>query len=190
MTPLHRRVADLFYPLADFYSSHHENLPRLEEIPGDDMPLPYRSLLVHEQDMTSTLESYWGTTLHLKVLDKHIEEASLTRQVILVKDTDDQPVEFGAIRIQLDRFEGSARQEIVECHRPLGNLLLHFKMNFSCRPSAFFSFESDETIRQAFNLTEPHTLYGRHTILVNDAEETLAEVVEILPPLQNPTLAE
>ena len=190
MTPLHRRVADLFYPLADFYSSHHENLPRLEEIPGESVPPPYRSLLVHEQDMTSTLESYWGTSLHLKVLDKHIEEASLTRQVVLLKDTDDQPVEFGAIRIQLDRFEDSLREEIVVSHRPLGNLLSHFKIDFSCRPSAFFSFESDETIRQAFNLTKTHTLYGRHTIIVNDAEETLAEVVEILPPLQNPTIPE
>lgn len=190
MTPLHRRVADLFFPLADFYSSHGEKPPRITQIPGESVPPPYRSLLVHEQDMTSTLESYWGTSLHLKVLDKHIEDASLTRQVVLLTDTEELPVEFGAIRIQLDRFEDSAREEIVACLRPLGNLLLHFKIDFSCRPSAFFSFESDRTIRQAFALTETHTLYGRHTILVNDVEETLAEVVEILPPLQNSTLPE
>lgn len=190
MTSLHRRVADLFFPLSDFYSSHNEKLPRIVQIPGESVPPPYRSLLVHEQDMTSTLESYWGTSLHLKILDKQIENASLTRQVLLLTDTDEQPVEFGAIRIQLNRFEDSAREEILACHRPLGNLLLHFKMSFSCLPSAFFSFESDETIQHAFALTEPHTLYGRHTILVNDVEETLAEVVEILPPLQNPTLPE
>ena len=190
MTPLHRRVADLFFPLADFYSSHDEKLPRIAQIPGESVPPPYHSLLVHEQDMTSTLESYWGTSLHLKVLDKHLENASLTRQVVLLTDSEEQPVEFGAIRIQLDRFEDSAREEIVACHRPLGNLLLHFKMAFSCHPNAFFSFESDEMIRNAFALTEPHMLYGRHTILVNDVEETLAEVVEILPPFQNPTLPE
>ena len=33
-------------------------LPVMEQIQADEMPEPYRSLLVHDSDMTSTLEEF------------------------------------------------------------------------------------------------------------------------------------
>jgi chorismate-pyruvate lyase len=182
MTPFLRQIADLFHPLTDFYSPQGVQGLHVAPIKGDTMPRPYRDLLVHDQDMTSTLETYWGTSFHLKVLDKHVETTQLTRQVVLLSDEDDRPVEFGAIRICLDRFGDEARKTIISCQRPLGNILNEHGLSFTCRPNAYFTFESDEIASRAFLLTGAHTLYGRHNLLENDAGSVLAEVVEILPP--------
>jgi hypothetical protein len=183
MTPMFKQIADLFYPLSDFYASHGVTLPSVVPIEGKSIPSPYRELLVHEQDMTSKLETYWKSPLSVKVLEKHEEPSQLTRQVVLVTDSG-KPTEFGAIRINLDSFSPDARVKILACEKPLGALLKDHGMAFRCRPNAFFSFACDEIARQAFHLGQSHTLYGRHNILMNDQEETLAEVVEILPPLE------
>ena len=84
MTPLQRQIADLFSPLTDFYASHHSEPPRVIELIGTDIPLPYRDLLVHDQDMTSTLETHFDVTLQVRVLEKNLDETHLTRQVVLV----------------------------------------------------------------------------------------------------------
>jgi hypothetical protein len=183
MTPLQRQIADLFCPLADFYSSHGAEPPRIRRMAGADLPLPYRDLLVHRQDMTSTLEAFIGATLHVRVLEKQESESHLTRQVVLVSDDDGSIAEFGAIRIQLGPFEPAARAEILACRFPLGTILNRHGITYVCRPTAYFVFESDEIARRAFGLDGAHTLYGRHNLLLGLNETMLAEVVEILPPL-------
>lgn len=183
MTPLTRQFADLFHPLADFYSEQDVMSLHIQPIEGDAVPAPYHDLLVHEKDMTSTLEAHFDTTFRLHVLDKHVETSQLTRQVVLVSEADDRPVEFGAIRIRLDRFEGALRETIVACKRPLGSILNEAGLAFHCHPNAYFTFQSDEIAQRAFQLDEGHILYGRHNRLVDGDEAILAEVVEILPPL-------
>ena len=188
MTPLSRQVADLFHPLTDLYTTSDVMRLHIRPIDAVTVPAPYCDLLIHAQDMTSTLEAYWNTTFRLQVLDKHVEDSQLTRQVVLLSNADDRPVEFGAIRINLDLFEAPPRAEILECRRPLGAILTRHGVAFECRPNAFFSFVGDEIARRAFDLHEAHTLYGRHNLLQDDEGAVLAEVVEILPPM--PLLAE
>lgn len=183
MTPLQRQVVDLLYPLADFYSAGGVTLPRVTAMDHRDVPEPYRGLLVHERDMTSTLERFWKSSLHLRVLDKHQEDSQLVRQVVLLRDTDERPVEFGAIRINLDAFESDARAAIVECRVPLGAILDRSRVAYTCSPSAYFSFVSDTIAQHAFDIDGSHMLYGRHNTLLDPNGETLAEVVEILPPM-------
>lgn len=190
MTPLHDQVADLFCPLTDFYSSHRTRPPRITPIEGDRLPRPYRDLLVHDQDMTSTLEAHFGVALHVRVLEKLVNTSHLTRQVVLEGAEGDIVAEFGAIRIVLDRFGAEARSEILDCRLPLGTILNRRGVAFACRPNAFFSFESDEIARRAFHLQGSHILYGRHNHLVDSTEQPLAEVVEILPPLKAPATPE
>jgi hypothetical protein len=44
------------YPLDEFYARSGLPLPRIERTSGEEVPEPYRSLLVHQNDMTPTLE--------------------------------------------------------------------------------------------------------------------------------------
>ena len=42
---------DLLFPLDLFYRSAGAELPHLRLVPGEDVPEPYRSLLVHQRDL-------------------------------------------------------------------------------------------------------------------------------------------
>ncbi|MDX1563747.1 MAG: hypothetical protein R3236_00010 [Phycisphaeraceae bacterium] len=184
MTPLEGKITDLMRPLVDFYTTHGQSVPSVQEIEGDQMPEPYRQLLVHSNDMTPTLEDYWAEPIHLKPLLIHQENDLLSRQVVLVGSQSHRPVEFGAIRIYLDRFPEAVRQEIVEGRTPLGAILREHRLEHRSRPSGFFKIESDPVTTASFDLQEPHTLYGRHNVLLDSNDRILAEVVEILPPAE------
>ncbi len=183
MTPLVHRIADLMFPLEEFYADRGDALPQVEAMNAGELPPPYRDLLVHDRDMTSTLQDHFGEPVALRLLEVRRDGQWLRRQVVLVGASSQRPVEYGAIRINLGRFERDAVHRIVDCRQPLGGILHDCGVDHSCRPSAFFRFLSDPATRVAFQLVGPTMLYGRHTLIHDQSDQTLAEVVEILPPL-------
>ncbi|MHC4993949.1 MAG: hypothetical protein ACYTGQ_02750 [Planctomycetota bacterium] len=182
--PLVKKVADLLYPLTDFYSSSGAPLPDVQAIPGERMPEPYRGLLVHTNDMTPTLADYVGEEIHLRLLNKIETDRVLYRQVVLVAGEEEHAIEFGAIKIYLDRFDEEPRRLIREGYVPLGTILGDFNIEHECRPNGFFSFIADFAVEAAFCLSGPERLYGRHSLHLNPEGLPLSEVVEILPPLE------
>ena len=182
MSPVEDRIANLLYPLTDFYADSGNDAPAIEVIQGENMPQPYRSLLVHDRDMTPTLEEHCAGPVHLEVLRVRREPDALYRQVLLVPDGSRRPVEFGAIRIELRRFAEEPASQIVGCRKPLGAILRDFQIPHTSRPTAFFAVAPDAVIRDALGLDDGPTLYGRHNVISDARERILAEVVEILPP--------
>ena len=174
------------YPLDEFYASAGLALPQLRAIQGDEMPEPYRSLLVHENDMTPTLESFHGGRIHIEVLSRRQENGYYFREVILHMDGSEKPVEFGAIKIDLNLFPESARKLILEERLPLGTILHDCRLVHLSRPTAFLEVLSDEFIDRGFKLEGTHTLYGRRNTLWTPEHKALADIVEILPP-ENPS---
>jgi chorismate-pyruvate lyase len=181
MSPVKERITNLLYPLTDFYAGAQS--PRVEVIDGAVMPQPYRGLLVHDRDMTPTLEAYCGSPIHLNALRVRRTPKALYRQVLLVSDEGGRPIEFGAIRIELAAFDGQARELITGCRKPLGAILRDLRVPHTSRPTAFFAVEPDALICKALHLSGEPLLYGRHNVIVGGDAQTLAEVVEILPPL-------
>ncbi|MEX2672362.1 MAG: hypothetical protein WD294_09665 [Phycisphaeraceae bacterium] len=186
MTPLVNRIAELLYPLSDFYAASGARLPDVETVDGLKMPQPFRRLLVHRNDMTPTLEAFAGQRIGLRTLEVHRGEDALYRQVVLITDGDEQPMEFGAIKIYVDRFEAEAREKILGCRCPLGTILHDYKIKHASRPTDFFSMTSDPVIAGALGLEDAErTLYGRHNVLWDAENMPLAEVVEVLPPFDD-----
>ena len=170
------------YPLDEFYARSGLNLPPLDQVDGEAVPEPYKTLLVHERDMTSTLETFHKTGIHLRLISREQRGDEYFREVVLVLDDSEKPVEFGAIRINLALFSESARAAILEERFPLGHILKDFAIEYQSRPKAFLRMASDKTINKLLGLTGAHLLYGRRNSLLNPAGESLAEIVEILPP--------
>ncbi len=174
-------VSKLF-PLDFFYRRAELKLPEHHFISGAEVPEPYRDLLVHEQDMTGTLQRFHQSKLHLQLLSLFKEKGEIYREVTLVKE-DESPVEFGAIRIDLTHFPEEARAEIEAGYTPLGAILSERKVSFLSRPSRFFAVESDALINKALRLNGAFRLFGRVNKLRSPEQNILAEVVEILPPI-------
>ncbi len=170
------------YPLNDFYSRQGELMPPLDEIDPERIPQPYKSLLVHQHDMTSTLENYHDARIHLKIIGKARRGDEYFREVALLAEGSEKPVEFGAIKISLELFPESARQQILDERWPLGRILNESGVKFTSQPRAYLRVASDKLIDSVLHLTGAHLLYGRRNSLRDGAGRSLAEIVEILPP--------
>jgi len=169
------------YPLDDFYARAGLPLPNIERIQGETMPEPYRSLLVHERDMTPTLEKFHGADIHLRILKREQRDDFYFREVMLLLDGSDMPVEFGANKVSLVLFPPKARQLILEERIPLGRVLKECEIPHATFAKAFFRVAPDELISSVLNLNSPTWLYGRKATILDGQKRPLSEIVEILP---------
>lgn len=177
-----RPVYSDVYPLDEFYKERGEPLPVIGHVEPDEIPEPYKSLLVHNGDMTSRLENFHRDTIQIQLLARHTHENEYFREVVLVLNGGGTPVEFGAIKIVLDLFPLEAQKEILKEHRPLGHILKKFSITHSSQPESFLTVSSDAFMNHALKLDGVHSLFGRRNTLVDQWERPLAEIVEILPP--------
>ncbi len=111
------------FPLNDFYSHAGLTLPRIEVIAADAVPEPYKSLLVHTNDMTPTLEKFHNSKIHLEIIKRDQRGSFYLREVVLRLDHDEKPVEFGANKVYLGRFPEEAKEFILAEMVPLGRIL-------------------------------------------------------------------
>lgn len=173
---------NLIYPLNEFYERLGLPLPAVTRVDGQQMPEPYKTLLVHNRDMTPTLERAHDRSILLRVLGSTLSGGVLSREVLLLPEGAEAPVAFGASKIHLEYFPDEARPELLEGKRPLGAILRAHGIAHTGRPEIFLEVTADDLIHQALGLTTPARLYGRRNALFDAAGRTLAEVVEILPP--------
>jgi chorismate-pyruvate lyase len=171
------------HPLDEFYGQLGLTLPPLEQVDGEEVPQPYKELLVHHDDMTPTLEKFHGRNIHLRLLGRRQKGDEYYREVVLLLDGTEEPVEFGAIKMHLNLFPAEARHHILDELRPLGHVMQECAVQHCSRPKAFLRLASDQFINRALKLTGVHVLHGRRNTLFDLRNRPLAEIVEILPPV-------
>jgi chorismate-pyruvate lyase len=173
---------NLFYPLNEFYDEAGKPLPDVVQIAGPDIPEPYRSLLVHDRDMTPTIEEACCSKVQLRILKYAVHGSVVSRQIVLVPEGGTRAVVFGAIKIYLKYFPPEAKSLVTEKKLPLGTILRTQGMAHASRPDAYIQVAADPLINEALNLTGSARLYGRRNVLLDAEQNTLARVLEILPP--------
>ncbi len=174
-------VLPFAYPLDEFYALAKRPLPAIEQVEGEDVPEPYRKLLVHQHDMTPTLEKFHDERIYLNVISRQTRGDFYFREVILLTQRTRTPVEFGAIKINLALFPAGARRLILEEQEPLGTILGEFKISHTSRPKAFLRIEADAFIKGALQLARQAGALRPAQHAVRSAARPLAEIVEILP---------
>lgn len=174
-------IAVVLDPLNREDLSAREAVQGVEPIEPALIPEPYRSLLVHDSDMTPTLSAWWESPIALRPLVVFRDGDLLHRQVVLTADAGRIPVEAGAIRIHLKRFPPEALPVIVRGRQPLGAVLSEYRIPHVSDPQGFFRLPANRFLKEAFQDPRDQTLYGRCNRLSDAAGKTLAEVVEILP---------
>jgi chorismate-pyruvate lyase len=173
---------NLIYPLSEFYEQSGLSLPIVARVEGQEIPPPYRSLLVHEHDMTPTLENAYRGSIQLRVLQYQLRDHVVSRQVALLVEGNERPVAFGAIKIHLEHFPPRARRLVLERQQPLGTILRAQGVEHTSHPDAFVRVTSDAVINGALQLSGSYQLFGRRNVILDSEQRTLAQVVEILPP--------
>jgi hypothetical protein len=170
----------ILYPLDRAYAQAGVAPPRAKRIDPDRIPSPYRALLVHERDMTLTLEQHFGGRVVLRPLSTFSNHASYYRRVLLVQEYSGRPVEMGAIRMTLGAFSPRIQALIRQNRIPLGRILRDGGVNFLSRPRVFFAITPNPEMMGVFWMREPRTLYGRQTEVLLDSMR-IGDIVEVLP---------
>ncbi len=170
----------MLFPLDFVYARSGVLLPQVSEIDPEDIPLPYRSLLVHQTDMTLTLERHFGGRVALRPLATFMNGPWYFRRVLLAQEYTGRPVEMGAIRIRIQAFPDRIRKQILRNDVPLGRLLRDGGVNYESRPKTFLSVTPNSEMMGVFWMREPKTLYGRRTEMIQDGTK-IGDIVEVLP---------
>ena len=174
---------DALYPLSFMRAAR--NLPALtyEKIEPMDMPEPYRSLLVHEGDMTSRLEAHHECLIKVSRLRSSNNGKLYFREVMLQTEVDEKPTEYGAIEVNLHSLPEEIRPLVIQARQPLGGILNDHRIPYSSAPRAFLKVVPDGPIVEAFGTVEADYLYGRSNVISGYNGDVIAQIVEILPPL-------
>src|SRR5262249_48961844 len=147
--------------LENFYVKRSLPCPTLERLKENEVPQPYRRLLVHSSDMTPTLENFYEQSLGIKVLGRELRPEVYEREVLLTISTAARPVAYGAICIFLNYLPPVARRCVLEEQRPLGNILIGEGVPHLSWPQAFFRLQSDPNIESVLGLSQTCQLFGR-----------------------------
>ena len=174
------RSEGLLYPLDLVYERAGIEIPRVEVVAPDDIPLPYRSLLAHDIDMTLTLERHFGGRVVLRPLSTFTLGDSYFRRVLLVQEYAGQPVEMGAIRMRLDAFSDEIRGQILNNEVPLGRILREGRFEYESHVKAFLRVTPNPEMMGVFWMRESRTLYGRRTEVLHGGAR-IGDIVEVLP---------
>jgi chorismate-pyruvate lyase len=174
---------NLLFPLDQFLLRAGRSLPPVVQVAGEEVPEPYRTLLVGDHDMTPTLEAFHRDRVNLRVLEQQREGDAYRRLVVLTLGASGRPIEFGAIVIDLGCFSPPTRDLVLGGDRPLGSILASERIQHASRPSAFIRVRSDAFINDALGLTGTADLYGRRNRLMLPDDRILADIIEILPSM-------
>src|SRR5262245_14521297 len=170
----------ILYPLDALYARAGIVGPIVKRTTAQRIPSPYHGLLVHENEMTSTLERHFGGRVTVRVLSRFARSRSYFRRVLLVLESTGRPVSMGAVRLRLDVFSPAVRARILGEKTPLGRIFSEAGILYESRPTAFLEVTPNAEMMGVFWMSEPRTLYGRRTQLTV-AGEKIGDIVEILP---------
>ncbi len=157
-------------------------LPEYALITPDQMPEPYRGLLVHNHHMTVTVEAFYGSPVNVHVLERRRVGDTYARKILLELQSDGRVVQFGVPRIHLNFCSEPVRAAILEEKTPLGRILITHDVLRRIEPTAYFRITPGPRLTKWFGLDRPQTTYGRLGIIHCD-EQPAIELLEILAPI-------
>lgn len=150
-----------------------------EWVEVDEVELPYRDLLCHARDMTSTLARFHEGEVSLEVFQKRSDQGAYLREVLL--RVGEKAVEYGVIRIHLENFPSSLREEVVAAEKPLGTILNESALTYFSEPGGFLKISGKSFKPHFFPSPSSKFLFGRYNTLLNADRKILARIIEILP---------
>ncbi len=153
-----------------------------EHIPSALTPEPYRTMLVHNEHMTVTMEAHHGTTVDVRVIAKRLDGDVYSREIVLLKSGTDRVVQFGIVRFHLHYVTAEVRDEILAERTPLGRGLIEHNVLRHIDLGAVLRITAATGLADLLQMPENGVTYGRlATIFCN--RKPAVDLLEISAPL-------
>ncbi len=105
----------------------YENIAELgefAEVPPETLPNPFREMLAHTSHMTVTMEQHHDSAVDVNVLDRQSTSNHYSRKILLRRQSDQQVVQFGIVRLASAYLDEAIREKIEREDVPLGRILI------------------------------------------------------------------
>jgi chorismate-pyruvate lyase len=167
--------------LIGIFFQQSEQLGEFREVEADEMPEVDRSLLSHDHHMTVTVESFHASLVNVDVLTTDISGDHYARKILLRRQSDDQVVQFGIMRLDLGFLEPEVRAEILSQQTPLGRILIEHDVLREVQLVALWKIQAGPDLADYFGIAQQAEVYGR-TALIYCNGEPVVELLEIITP--------
>lgn len=149
-------------------------------IAAEALPPTARRLLAHSEHMTSTLASFYGEAVALRVLQERDTGVSgYLRRIALFLPSSGRVVEYGVVWIDFSRLPASVCDEIRSHRRPLGEVLIAHNVLRRVRPQHFVHYSRGAAFLTVFDESDRGAAYGRLATIECD-EQPAIRLLEVV----------
>ncbi|MDP7255190.1 MAG: hypothetical protein QGF00_36680 [Planctomycetota bacterium] len=167
----------------DLFSIFEKNpdAPEHRFVDGEDVPEPYRSLLVHEDHMTVTMEGFYNEPVVLRVVEVARKDNLYARKILLTAGEGGKVTQFGIMRFNFDYCTDEVRDEIIEGVTPLGYILIKHNLLRRIDVHSFLRLQPNDEVAGYFEIENAGPTYGRLATIFCD-EKPAVELLEVASP--------
>lgn len=174
-------AGDRLAALTLIFGQHPSDLGRWLTVDPEAMPRPYRSLLVHNEHMTVTVEAHHASRVNVRVLEVRREDDWYARKILLTSADTDRVVQFGIMRIDFRHCTRAVEEAVVAAKTPLGRILIEHDVLRRISAESFLRVVPAGELLTDFELAVPVTTYGRLATIFC-ADEPAVELLEVVAP--------
>ena len=175
--PLVRSINSLFRIF-----SQDPEIPDFEELPGEEVPEPYRGLLAHNRHMTVTMEEFHGGPVAVSVVEKSQVANLYARKILLTSEKTAKVVQYGIMCFNFGYCTPEVREAILAEETPLGRILIEHGLLRRVDVLHLIRLNTGAEITRLLGLPEPAVTYGRLARLFCN-ERQAVELLEVAAPV-------
>jgi chorismate-pyruvate lyase len=148
----------------------------------ESAPEPYQTLLNHHDHMTVTVEGHYGEPVDVKVHRTHRQGNWYSREITLNTSCTQRIVQYGIVRLKIDKLALETWREIESEQIPLGRVLIQHDVLRKVQFCQLWKVAMGQCLAALLHRPIGDTAYGRTALIYCDGEPTI-ELLEILTPI-------
>ncbi|MCH2182865.1 MAG: hypothetical protein MK108_12745 [Mariniblastus sp.] len=165
--------------LVGIFFEENQSLGLFKEVTADQMPEPFQALLNHDTHMTVTVEKYHSSQVDIRVLQTDQAGATYAREILLSRQTDQQVVQYGIVRLNFDYLGEPVQQEIESQEVPLGRVLIEHDVMRKVKLLSLYEVNPGPALVKALGIDATAPCYGRTAMIFCDDQPAI-ELLEIV----------
>ena len=173
---------DELQKLADHFPDGDQLFERVEHIPASTTPEPYKSLLVHDQHMTVTMEQFHHCDVDVSVIVEELQDPLYTREILLTKTGTHAVVLFGLVRFDFTYVTPAVKAEILAKQLPLGRVLIRHNVLRHIDLGAILKIIPGPALQQHLQLKDASPVYGRMATIFCNGRPAV-DLLEVAAPV-------
>ncbi len=150
-----------------------------QEATAEELPDSFRRLLAHDDHMTLAVESFHHCPVSVEVIHSRTDGNAYIREILLRRVTDQEVVQYGIVRLQLDALSQPTRDKILSEKIPLGRVLIEHGVLRQVELVSLWRIETGPRLGQFFSFPPGTITYGR-TAMIHFGDHPALELLEIV----------